>query len=142
MEEQVEEIELIATQVSDAFKELSVANPSILIRFREAFTERAETPGLPESKGGSEGLTEVFAGLLGRFPSDVSHGVHSGERGTPNPDESFNRSVQSALATLKTRHPLALSLLKKHWLEDGRPLEKILEALLGKYCDNKAAIPY
>ncbi len=142
MEERVEDVAAIASDVYTAFEKLSLENPTVVIRFREAFDERAHTPGLYESKRGSDGLAEALGGLLGRIPPASSSEVEFGLIEGTTLDEPFKKELEIALSRVAERYPLALSLLKRHQIEDGRPLSLILQDLLSHYSQNRAVVPY
>jgi len=138
--------ESISKEISTAFHELASKKPALVERFQQTFQERAAIPGLSESRGGVDGMTETLASLLGMFPEEsgematLAEGTTRGGSGNVPPD--FDREFSAALKKVVTEHPLSLILFKKHQLADSRPTEKYFAALLETYSTHEVGYSY
>ena len=137
--------ETIAEEISVAFAELVREKSHLLEQFEETYGERGNIPGLAETHGGTEGLTETLAGLLGMFP-DEPHEIFCvtslmGPAGNCRIN-GFGNMFFDAVHALARKHPSTLILFKKHQLSDPRTIRDFLAALLRMYAQHKVGYPY
>lgn len=125
-------------KVLEAFDALCQSHPTLVARFKTSFDERAQMPGFPESRRGTEGLAAALAGLLGEIPESLQLGQSSESK----LDESFTKQFPLALDEVAKRHPVTLFWMKKHHCNTQVPLSVFLGALLDIYIRDKDMIPY
>ena len=145
-EKPIREVYTTETEVLDAFNILVDKNPRLILRFKEAFVERAKVPELSESRG-REGLVSVLAGLSRRFPPESCFDLsRNGGDGFSFKDDIvdsfFADELRFALTSVGTQYPRALLTLKRHAQETRKSLPEFLGALLVLYTDNKTVYPF
>lgn len=138
-----EEVNLLVTEVFQAFCDITEKNSNVVVQFRQAFTERSEIRELSEAQG-ENGLAFALAEFLGRRPpkSYLDPARYQVLTGVPPIDNFYIDEFKAALKKVADRDPRALELIKRHEHEYGCSLPDLLKALLVQYVDNKDAYPY
>jgi hypothetical protein len=129
----------IAEDLVSGFHELLQEQPEAVRDFLDAFKRREHFAGLPETRGITEGLEEVLAGLLSAVFT-ISHSrSRSHHIDIPN---SFVQHFEKVLRRLAQDHPVALLLFKKHLIQRRCNSTEALAALLRAYASDSASYPY
>jgi hypothetical protein len=137
--------ENVAKELSLAFADIVRQDSNLVEQFEEAYRERGTMSGLPESRGGVEGLTKTLAGLFGMFPDELQEGSHATAANTGAANsrvQPFVLLFVAALDRLVQEHPSTLIAFKDHQQDDGRTTHQFMAALLKMYAQHEVGYPY
>jgi hypothetical protein len=138
------EVQELATQVLDAFRNLLKQHSDLVVLFNEAFEERAQRPGFFER----DGLASALAGLLSIYPEKHHYDPSYYKNYVSNHplEEQYLTEIanhfNTAVRAVAEQYPDILIWLEEHRQKKKVSMFEFLRGLLAHYVDNKEVEPF